>query len=98
MNIPQLFQQNNNKKVYFEADYDKAEALVSQFTNVFTIEGENTWNIEEKTLPDSKLAISFDTATILKNINGLDISKSHVPGVVNAKILKELAELVAPVL
>ena len=91
MNIPQLFQQNNNKKVYLEADYDKAEALVSQFTNVFTIEGENTWNIEEKTLPDSKLAISFDTATILK-------SKSHVPDVVNAKILKELAELVAPVL
>ena len=41
---------------------------------------------------------SFDTASILKKLNGLDISKSHVPDVVNAKILKELAELVAPVL
>ena len=40
-------------------------------------------------LPDSKLVISFDTATILKKPNGLKVSKSPVPDLVNAKILKE---------
>ena len=71
--------------------------MALQFSNVFTIEGENTCNIEEKTLPDSKLAISFDAATILEKLNGLVISKSPGPDLVNAKILKELAEPIAPV-
>ena len=35
--MPQLYKPNTNKKVYWEADYDKAEALASQFSNVFTI-------------------------------------------------------------
>ena len=96
--IPQLSKPNTNKKVYCETDYDKAEALVSQFDSVFTIEKENTWNIVEKTLPDSKLVISFDAATILKKLNGLNISKSPGPDLVNAKILKELAEPIEPVL
>ena len=90
VSIPQLYKPNTNKKIYWEADFDKAEALGSPFSNVFTIEGENTWNIAEKTLPDSKLAISFDAATILKNLNGLDIIKSPGPDFVKAKILKEL--------
>ena len=76
-----------------ETDYDKAEPLASQFT----IEKENTWNIEEKTLPDSKLVLSFDAATILKNLNGLNISKSSGLYLVNVKMLKELAEPIAPV-
>ena len=63
--------------------------MASQFSNVFTIEGENTWKIEEKALPDSKLAISFDAAAILKKLNGLDISKSPGPDLGIAKILKE---------
>ena len=71
---------------------------LKQFSNAFTIKGENTWNIEEKPLPDSKLAISFDAVTILKKLNDLDISKSPGPDLVNAKILKELAEPIAPVL
>ena len=54
--------------------------------------------IEEKTLPNSKRAISFNAATILKKLNGLDISKSPGPDLVNAKILKALAEPIAPVL
>ena len=45
-----------------------------------------------------ELAIIFDAATILKKLNGLDISKSPGPDLVNAKILKELAESIAPVL
>ena len=49
-------------------------------------------------MPDSKLVISFDAATILKKLNGLNISKSPGPGLVNAKILKELAEPIVPVL
>ena len=49
-------------------------------------------------MPDSKLVISFDAATILKNLNSLNISKSPGPDLVNAKILKELAEPIAPVL
>ena len=98
VSIPQLHKANTNKKVYWETDYDKAEALASQFSNVFTTEGENTWNIEEKTLPDSKLVISFDAATILKKLNDLNIGKSSGLGLVNAKILKELAEPIAPVL
>ena len=72
--------------------------MASQFSNVFTTEGENTWNIEEKTLPDSKLVISFDAATILKKLKDLNIGKSSGLGLVNAKILKELAEPIAPVL
>ena len=88
VSIPKLYKLNTNKKVYCETDYDKAEALVSQFDSVFTIEKENTWNIAEKTLPDSKLVISFDAATILKKLNGLNISKSPGPDLVNAKILK----------
>ena len=40
-------------------------------------------------LRDSKLVIGFDTATILKKFNGLKVSKSPVPDLVNAKILKE---------
>ena len=35
--MPQLYKPNTNKKVYCEADYDKAEAMASQFSNVFTI-------------------------------------------------------------
>ena len=80
-----------------KTDCDKAEALASQFNTVFTIEKENTWNIEEKTLPDSKLVLSFDAATILKNLNGLNISKSSGLYLVNVKMLKELAEPIAPV-
>ena len=53
--------------------------------------------MRKKTLPDSKIAISFDAATILKKLNGLDISKSPGPDLANAKILKELAEPIAPV-
>ena len=49
-------------------------------------------------MPDSKLVISFDAATILKKLNGLNISKSPGPDLVNAKILKELAEPIVPVL
>ena len=51
-----------------------------------------------KTLPDSKLIISFDAATILKMLNSLNIGKSPAPDLVNAKILKELAKPVALVL
>ena len=97
VSILQLHKANTNKKVYWEADCDKAKALVSQFSNVFTIERENTWNIEEKTLPDGNLVISFDAATILKKLNSLNISKSSGLYLVNAKILRELAELIAPV-
>ena len=39
ISISQLYKPNVNKKVYCEADYDKAEALASQFSNVYTIEG-----------------------------------------------------------
>ena len=49
-------------------------------------------------LPDSKLALSFDAATILKRLNGLNISKSPGPDLVNTKILKELAKPMTPVL
>ena len=67
--------------------------------NFFTIKGENTLNIEEKGLPDSKLAISFDNAaTILKMLNGLNIGKSPKPDLVNVKMLKKLSKPVAPVL
>ena len=63
--------------------------MASQLNNAFTIEGENTWNIEEKGLPDSKLAISFDdAATILKKRNGLNTGKSPKPDLVNVKIPK----------
>ena len=67
VSIPQLYNPNTNKKEYYETDYDKAEALESQSNSacVFTIEKENSWNTAEKTLPDSKLVISFDAATIL---------------------------------
>ena len=34
------------------------------------------WDIDEKTLPDSKVSISLDVATILKKLNGLNLSKS----------------------
>ena len=84
--------------MYCETDYDKAEALALQFDYVFTSKKENTWNIAEKSLPDSKLVISSDAATILKKLNGLNISKSPGPDLVNAKILKELAEPIEPVL
>ena len=102
VSIPQLYKLNTNKKVCCETDYDKAEPLASQFNTAFTIEKENTWNIEEKTLPDSKLVdsklvISFDAATILKNLNGLNTSKSSGLYLVNVKMLKELAEPIAPV-
>ena len=65
VSIPQLYKPNTNKKVYCDTDYDKAEALTQQFNSVFIIEKEKLWNIVEKTLPDSKLVISFDGATIL---------------------------------
>ena len=55
--IPQLCKPSTNKKVYWEADYDKAEALALQFNKV----------LKKKTLPDSKLVFSFDAATIPKN-------------------------------
>ena len=84
--------------MYCETDYNKAEALALQFDSVFTIKKENTWNIAEKTLPNSKLVISFDAATILKRLDGLNTSKSPGPDLVNAKILKELVEPIAPVL
>ena len=42
VSIPQLYKPNANKKVFWEADYNKAEALALQFSIVFTIEGENT--------------------------------------------------------
>ena len=71
--------------MYCETDYDKAEALASQFDSVFTIEKENTWNIVEKTLPDSKLISFIRFLTILKKLNGLNISKSPGPDFVNAK-------------
>ena len=35
--MPQLYKPNTNKKVYWEDDYDKAEALASQVSNVFTM-------------------------------------------------------------
>ena len=76
--------------MYCEADYEKNEALESQFSSVFGIKGENSWNIEEKTLPDSKLVISFDAATILKKLNGLNISKLPGPDSINSKTLKNL--------
>ena len=84
--------------MYCETDYDRARALASQFDSVFTVKKENTWNIAEKTLLDSKLVISFDAATILKKLNGLNISRSPGPDLVNAKILRELAEPIVPVL
>ena len=56
------------------------------------------WNIEERTLPDSKHVISLDATTILKKINGLNISKSPGPDLVNGKIRKKLAEPIAPIL
>ena len=43
--IPQLYKPNTNKKVYCETDYDKAEALASQFNSAFTVEKENMLNI-----------------------------------------------------
>ena len=46
VSIPLLYKPNTNTKVYWDADYEKAEALALQFTNVFTIEGEIMWNIE----------------------------------------------------
>ena len=46
-------------------------------------------DIEEKGLPDSKLAISFDdAATILKKRNGFNTGKSPKPDLVNVKIPK----------
>ena len=47
VNIPQVRKPNINKKVYFETDYDKAEALAFQVNSIFTIKGESERNIEE---------------------------------------------------
>ena len=41
-------------------------------------------------MPNSKLVICFDAATILKKLNGLSISKSPGLDLVNAKILKRI--------
>lgn len=47
VNIRQVRKPNINKKVYFETDYDKAEALAVQVNSIFTIKGESERNIEE---------------------------------------------------
>ena len=76
--------------MYCEADCEKNEALESQFNSVFGIKRENTWNTEEKSLPDSKVVVSFAAATILKKLNGLNISKLPATDSINAKTLKNL--------
>ena len=67
-----MYKASTNKKVYCEADYAEAEASELQF-NTWKIRG--ILNIQEKTLPNSKLVISFDAATILKKLNGLNKHK-----------------------
>ena len=42
--------------------------------------------------------INYDAGTILKKLNGLNVSKSPGPDLVNAKILKESDEPIVPVL
>ena len=72
VSIPELYKASTNKKVYCEADYAEAEASELEF-NTWKIRG--ILNIQEKILPNSKHVISFDAATTLKKLNGLNKHK-----------------------
>ena len=96
--VSNLYKAGTNKKEFYESDIENATALGKQFYSVFTIDTNEPCDVEQNSDADSKLSIDFSKEVILEKINFLKENKSPGPDEVSVRILKELAEELAPCL
>ena len=83
-----------NKKDLAETDIDKAEALATQFSSVFTKESNTEWDINDQA--NNSISVLFSENIVLKKLQNLSTNKSPGPDDISLRILVELAKSVAP--
>ena len=79
-------------------DTQKAEALNTQFKSVFTIEQDGPLPDKGPSPHPTMPEISIKTSGISKLLQNLNIHKAMGPDQINAKILRELQDILAPIL
>ena len=79
-------------------DTQKAEALNTQFKSVFTIEQDGPLPDKGPSPHPTMPEISITTSGISKLLQNLNIHKAMGPDQINAKILRELQDILAPTL
>ena len=97
VSIPNFYRfKAENKKDLAETDIDKAEALVNQFSGVFTKESNTDWDLPDPIKAYNNISVVFSNNIVLKKLQNLSINKSPDPDDINSRILVELAKSVAP--
>ena len=79
-------------------DTQKAEALNTQFKSVFTIEQDGPLPDKGPSPHPTMPEISITTFGISKLLQNLNIHKAMSPDQINVKILRELQDILAPIL
>ena len=79
-------------------DTDKAEALSGFFSSVFTKESPGDWNPVDWHQTEISDDLVITEKVILKELESLDITKSMGPDNLNARVLHETRQKIAPIL